>query len=121
MENRIKKITKSMRYKIGQRWKCTTSRYHTSFYFIILKPSNERKNEKICRVVQDNRINSSNPVKTSDNPYTHAHLKKYAILEEGTVEDFEEIVCPYCNKHNTCIILNKESPNNIMNHCDNFI
>ena len=110
-----------MRYEPGQRWKCTTSRYHTSFYFIILKQSEERKNEKICRVVQDTRINTSNPLETSDNPYTHAHLKKYAVLEEGSIKDFQEVVCPFCNKYDTCISLNEESDYNIMNHCNDFI
>lgn len=111
-----------MRYKTGQRWKCTESKYG-DFYFVILK-NGDAQNSKLCRIIPIiNSLNNSHHV--IDSEYSHKHLKKYGVVElDGTVDEFVSIVCPYCRNSKWCTISNvwKKNANviNVINECSGF-
>ena len=90
-----------MRYKNGQRWHCTSSKYG-DFYFVIIKKSTQ-KNHKVCRIVPDKKNPGIHYV--SDATYSHNHLKKYSVVQlNGSVDDFISIVCPSCKNYESCMI-----------------
>ena len=92
-----------MRYKTGQRWHCTTSKYG-DFYFVILGKG-MAKNSKACRIVPDKNNPGNHHI--FDSEYSHAHLKKYSVVQlNGSVDDFISIVCESCKNHEHCTIPN---------------
>ena len=109
-----------MRYKKGQRWHCTESKYG-DFYFIILG-TGTTKNNKACRMVPD----KNNPGRhhTFDSEYPREHLKKYGNVQlNGSVDDFISIVCPSCKNYEGCTIpnvLNLEKDTLKIDNCSNY-
>ena len=70
-------------FSVGQRWYCKriSDKYNRpNFTFVIIGPG-EKPNEKLCRLESDDPENDS--THNTEQEYSHAHLKKFAVLVES--------------------------------------
>ena len=76
-------MVKKSKYAIGNKWLCKRTNGRPDFYFVIIGES-DKAWEKVCRIelVNPDIPHPEREGHMSVQPYSHAHLKKYATLVE---------------------------------------
>ena len=80
-------MTRKNKFAIGRRWFCDRSVVgEPPFWFVIVgpDPSNPKAPRKMCRLeYEDKRSLMGRMLNQTEQVYSHAHLRRYAVLEDS--------------------------------------